>query len=160
MTGFERAEADGPLDELDDEILSGIRQYWSSVDPMPAELIDQILFAIDLDTIDVSVLRTTETHLVAAARGDEHTRVITFAGDDLNLMVTVGDNQDGTNRIDGWLAPAAGHRVQLRTAGGPMSTTADASGRFSLARVPSGTVQFVFLVGDGSKLVATRSIAL
>lgn len=160
MTSSEKGAPEGLLDELDDEILSGLRRLWSAADPMPAELVDLVLFAVDLDTLDVAVLRTGEPHPAPAARGDELGRVITFTGDDVTLMVAVGDNADGTHWLEGWLAPAREAEVRLRTAGGSLVTSADAAGRLFFDRVPSGTVQLILPGDHDGGLLAGTSITL
>jgi hypothetical protein len=159
VNASERAEAREPLDGLDARILDGVRELWESADPMPAELIDRIQFATDLTAIDIEVLRLTEAHRLAAARGDEHARLITFESQSLVLMVTIGADQDGTNRMDGWLAPAASRRVELRTTRGPRSTRSDPQGRFAFDAIPAGNAQLVIAL-DGARQVATPTIVL
>jgi hypothetical protein len=156
----ERAEARGPLDDLDGRILDGVRELWASADPMPAELIDRIQFSTDLAGIDVEVLRLTEANRMAAARGGDHDRLITFESESLVLMVTIGADPDGTNRMDGWLAPAASHRVELRTTRGLRSTHSDAHGRFAFDSIPAGNAQLVIPLDNGSREVATPTIVL
>ncbi len=40
-----------------------------------------------------------------AARGAEQSRTITFDSDSLTIMIRIDSNNDGTARVDGWLAP-------------------------------------------------------
>jgi hypothetical protein len=154
------AGADEPMDDLDELILSGVNELWGSVDPMPADLIDQVLFAIDLDSVDIEVLRLAELEVVAA-RGEELSRLITFDGDRLTIMVRVSPNQDGTTRIDGWLTPAASHAIELRTvAGGSLAEVSDAAGRFVFGAVPAGLAQFVVHPTGSEHTVTTPAISL
>jgi hypothetical protein len=161
VTTPERAAANEPRDGLDAQILDGVRELWESADPVPAELIDQIQFAIDLTGIDVEVLRLTDAHQLAAARGDEHARLITFESKGLALMVAIGVNQDGSNRIDGWLTPPTpSQRVELRTTRGSKATEPDARGRFCFDPIPPGNAQFVIPLDNGARQAATPTIAL
>jgi hypothetical protein len=149
---------DAPLTDLDATILSGVRQLWESVDPLPPGLIDQIQFAIDLEAVEFEVSRLVEVRELAAARTDEHTRLVTFQSDSLSIMVTVEPHVDGSTRIDGWLTPGARHRIELRTTAGPMATESDDDGRFSLDRVRAGIIQFV--VHGNSRRIITPSMEI
>jgi hypothetical protein len=151
MTPFDEH---GPFDELDARALAEVRELWTMRDPMPPELIDHVLFAIDLDGIDVEVLRLRELNQLAAARGNGHGRMVTLEGRGLTVMLTIAGNPDGTSRVDGWLAPAASHPIELRGITGSVSTVADVRGRFSLNPVPPGSTQVVISLGaDGHRAV-------
>src|SRR3954470_24409845 len=101
------------MDIHDTEVLAGLRDLWSTLDPMPTELLDQIKFAVDLEHVEVEVTRMRALE-PALARGDEQSRLITFDSDSLTIMVSIRANQDGTIRVDGWLTPAGRHPVELR----------------------------------------------
>jgi hypothetical protein len=96
----------------------------------------------------------------AGVRGVEETRMITFDSDSLTIMFSVSPCDAATVRLDGWLAPPAAHRVELRTADGPMETSADADGRFAVADVPHGLAQVVVHPADGTRTVVTPSVVL
>jgi hypothetical protein len=67
-------------------------------------------------------------------------------------MVTITDLGDSGVRVDGWLAPAASRRVELRVAGGPAScdtVVSDDAGRFAFAGVARGLAQVVVHPPDG-----------
>jgi hypothetical protein len=153
------AGADEPMDELDAAILAGVREYWESVDPVPSMLVDRIRFAIDLENVDVEVLRLTELEKVAAARGDENSRMITFDSRSLTIMIGVGSNADDTYRIDGWLTPPASHPIELRTGERTLDTESDASGRFAFGSVAAGLVQLV-VRREAGQTVTTPAFSL
>lgn len=154
------AGPDLPLDDVDAAIMAGVRQYWDTVDPLPKWVLDQVEFAVDLDVIDIELARLVETHQLAGTRTDEQTRMITFQSARLSIMVTVGLDREGNIRIDGWLAPAATHRIELRTAAGSTHTDSDDNGRFSFATVPVGVAQLVVQLTGTSGNVVTPSINL
>ena len=54
-----------------------------------------------------------------AARGTEQSRTITFDSDSLTIMIRIDANQDGTVRVDGWLAPPQRREIEMKTRGGP-----------------------------------------
>jgi len=77
------------------------------------------------------------------------------------VMVTVGLDDAGSVRIDGWIdAPdGAGRlRVELRGSSSPREETADDDGRFSFDGVPPGLVQFAFHAPDGEPARLPRSV--
>jgi hypothetical protein len=154
MTGG-RDDRDEALSDLDAAILSGVREMWETVDPMPPGLVDQIQFALDLDTsLELEVSRLVESQELAAARTDELTRLVTFESDSLSIMITIEPRVDGTARIDGWLTPGACHEIELRCPARPMSTESDDAGRFSLDAVPTGIVQLiVHLTGNARRII-------
>lgn len=148
------AFADAPLDEIDAAILDQIRSASASADPMPADLDDRVRFAIAMESVDVEVARLQDDLLVGSgARGGERTRTITFDTRRLTLMVSIVELPDGVVRLDGWLAPPAPLRVELRLAEPAASrlVTADDGGRFVFADVGRGLAQLLIHLdaGDG-----------
>jgi hypothetical protein len=139
--------ADGvPEEDLDLVIMRQLAAVHTIVDPPPADLDERVLFVLDLEDLDVEVARQSEDLLVGSgARASERTRTITFEADSRAVMITVADQADDLLRIDGWLAPGAALRVELR-APEPVSSrtvTADEGGRFVFDEVPHGLVQLV-----------------
>jgi hypothetical protein len=98
------------------------------------------------------VARSSE-ELVASsgARGTERTRTITFDADSRAVMITVATRADGLVRIDGWLAPVAALRVELRLLEPepPRIVTADEAGRFTFDGVPHGMAQLLVYQAAG-----------
>jgi len=148
------------LDDLDFELLSGLRELWETVDPMPPDLIARIQFAVELEDVDFEVMRVREQQELATARGDETTRLITFDGESLTIMVNVRPNKDGTIRLDGWLTPPASHPIELRTSNGPVMTTSDDGGRFVVDGVPHGMTQLIVRPSSQARAVSTPTISL
>lgn len=153
-------------DELDDEILGRLRQSWALIDPPPADLDARVSFVLRLTDLDIEVARLQQEELVGSgARAAEQARTITFDCDSLSLMVSVLAGEAGV-RVDGWLAPAAARRVELRT-GSPdpdgqdvsYTTDADEAGRFVFVDIPHGLAQLL-VHGDGTPTVVTPSIVL
>lgn len=149
-----------PLDDLDTTILAGVRQYWESHDPIPPALVEHIQFAIDLNAADLEVSRLVGMEQLAAARADEHTRLVTFQSDSLTVMITIDPRRDGSIRIDGWLTPQASHRIELRIGPSTLSTNSDGNGRFALDAVPAGIMQLIVHLDGTSRRIITPSIAI
>jgi hypothetical protein len=150
------AFAHAPLDEIDDAILDQIRSAYALADPLPADLNDRVCFAIGLESAEVEIARLQDDLLVGSgARGGERTRTMTFDAERLTILVSIVELPDGLVRLDGWLAPPAPLRVELRLSEPATSrlVTADDSGRFVFADVGRGLVQLLVHpvpgVGDG-----------
>jgi hypothetical protein len=152
------------LDDVDGEIMGAVRRAWSAADPPPADLDDRVLFAIGLADLDFEVARLQDEVLVGSgARTTERTRTITFDCESLSLMVSVVPTGSGV-RVDGWLAPPAPLRVELRSAPAEPDASAvlhtvlaDEAGRFVFVDVPHGLAQFVV---SGARTVVTPTVVL
>ena len=148
-------EIDGvDLDDLDREILGRI----AGDDPPPAGLDERVLFALALTDLDAEVARLAAAEPVGA-RGGERARTITFDAASRTVMITILERADNLVRVDGWLAPGAALRVELRLPepAGTRVVTADETGRFVFDEVPHGLAQL--LVG-GDPRVVTPSLLL
>jgi hypothetical protein len=141
-------EHDAP-DDSDRAILDDIRELFRAADPMPASLPERIRFSLALRGLEFEVARLCAEgdRLVAAVRGAEQSRTITFDSDSLTIMIRVDANRDGTVRIDGWLAPAQARTIELRLTAETLIADADSGGRFAFLRVPRGTAQLVARAG-------------
>lgn len=134
--------ADELLDDLDDTILGQLRSAFAEADPPPTDLNERSKFAIRLENLEFEVSRLYEDTLQGTgARTADRIRTITFEADQLTIMVTVVDPGTGQLRLEGWLAPAAPLRVELRTAANAAGATADQHGRFAFDEVPPGLTQ-------------------
>ncbi len=150
--------ADELLDSLDDTILAEIRAAFTEADPPPPDLDERSKFAIRLTNLDFEVSRLYEDTLQSTgARTAEDIRTITFEADRLTIMLTVVDPGTGQLRLEGWLAPAAPLRVELRTAAPDQATEADAHGRFAFSEVSPGLTQ---LAVHTSPVVVTSPVRL
>jgi len=150
-------------DDLDAEILAGLRGLHARLDPPPPAMAEQMLLAMALANLDAELAAVSGERLAGSgARAAEQTRTITFDAVSLTVMVAVVERTDDRVRLDGWLAPAAALRVELRMpqADGRASleTSADETGRFVFRAVARGLVWLV-VHRDGSTVV-TPTFAL
>ncbi|MBM2616272.1 carboxypeptidase regulatory-like domain-containing protein [Actinoplanes sp. LDG1-06] len=146
-------------DPVDAEILERIARW----DRPPPDLDERVLFAIELDQVDAEVARLTETaYAGSGARAAERTRTITFEADSRTVMITVVERPDNLVRIDGWLAPGAALRVELRLPepAASRTVTADRAGRFVFDEVPHGLAQLLVEAQNGGGRVVTPSLVL
>lgn len=136
---------DGPLDEVDLAILDSVREAFQEADPMPADLPERIRFSLALRDLEVEVARLAaeEDGAVLAARGAEQSRTVTFDSDSLTIMIRIDSNDDGTARVDGWLAPAQRREIEMKTTADSLRVVSDEQGRFAFPRVPRGSAQLM-----------------
>jgi hypothetical protein len=154
-----------PWDATDDAILDQLAAVHAVLDPPPSDLDERVRFAIALDDVEVEVARLTEAAVIGSgARGSERTRTITFDAESRTVMITIVDRPDGLLRLDGWLAPAAALRVELRLPEPAPSlvATCDEAGRFVFDHVPPGLAQLLVHPPDDGTVprVVTPSLAL
>jgi hypothetical protein len=156
--------ADAPLDEVDAAILDQLAATYSLADPPPADLDDRVLFTLAVRDLDAELARLTEDVLIGSgARAGEQPRTVTFDSTSLTVMVTLVGLPGGRRRVDGWLAPPAPLRVEMRTAGSREAThavTADETGRFVVEDVPPGLAQLVVHLPAPDRIVVTPALVL
>jgi hypothetical protein len=151
--------ADEPLDDVDFGVLDDIRELFEAADPMPADLPERIRFSLALRDLEVEVARLAEEEqLAVAARGTELSRTVTFDSTSLTIMIRIDANQDGTARVDGWLAPPQRREIEMKTAADSLTTASDEQGRFAFTRVPRGTVQLIVRPAGTEPSEAGRSV--
>jgi hypothetical protein len=155
------AGPDEPLDQFDLEILDGIREIFSTADPMPADLPERIRFSLAMRDLEAEVARLAseeEDPRLVAARGAEQSRTITFDSDSLTIMIRIDPNKNGTVRIDGWLAPPQRREIEMQTAADTLRVLSDEQGRFAFASVPRGTARLSVRPGERGPGGSGRSV--
>ena len=156
------------MDDLDFEILDGIRALFDRVDPMPADLPERVRFALAMRVLETEVARLAveEDSRLVGARGAEQSRTVTFDSASLSIVVRIEENKNGSVRIDGWLAPPQPREIEMQTPAETLSVSSDGQGRFAFAEVPPGTARLVVLAaaasdqGDGGPSVVTPALVL
>jgi hypothetical protein len=156
------------LDDQDRAVLDRLAAIDDLLDPPPADLDERVRFVLALGGIEGELARLRHDQLVGSgARASESTRTVTFDAHSRTIMITIVGQPDGSVRLDGWLAPAAALRVELRFPEPAPSrfVTADEAGRFVFDGVPHGLVQLLVHPPEGESdgdqpRVVTPSLAL
>ncbi|WP_157930677.1 carboxypeptidase regulatory-like domain-containing protein [Glycomyces xiaoerkulensis] len=135
-----------PLDSCDQRILAVIDELHNRDDPIPDDLNERVLFALqleaELDARVAGVARPPEPTLVrgetevAVGQGDPAS--ITFDCEALTVMVTPRPATPGEVRLDGWIGPEGTYEVELRSPEGVRRAVTEESGRFVLDGLPQG----------------------
>jgi hypothetical protein len=156
-----------PMDDLDFEILDGIRELFRQADPMPPGLPERVKFALTMQRLEAEVAQIVaeDEPRLTGVRGAEHSRTVTFDSDSLTIMIRIEQEKDGTLRIDGWLAPPQRREIELQVTGPPQRAASDDQGRFVFAGVPHGAARLVVTAPadapDGTgRLVVTPQLVL
>lgn len=169
-----------PLDRTDLRLLGDLAAIYDAFDPMPELLPDLILFgldglgAVDPETgrgsaadgpggrLDAELARLVESELAgvgpSGTRSVEHARRVTFASDNLTVMLVLHPHRDGSVRLDGWAAPGGGLRAELRSGDAVLCTQCDDAGRFVFEAVPGGPAQLVLHPTELSDPVLTLPV--
>ena len=156
----------------DDELLSGVRGYWESRDPVPEGLVARLqagaalaAFETDLD-LDLELMLLVErTEELAGARGASTTAyTLRFAHDGVDLLVRVSA-EDRASRLDGWVVPPTPVvvTVQRETQTGWADVTAvevDDTGRFELPDLTPGMLRLRLEPADGSASFQTPAFEI
>jgi hypothetical protein len=156
----ELALAAGELDDADRALVAALADLYRAVDPVPDGLVERIQFELTLDALQAEVATLTQLDLAASgarsapAAGTitEAVRTITFSAETVTTMVTLTRQDDRTIRVDGWVVPGAGLRVEVLLADGGRQTETDADGRFVVEGLPRGLAKFALhlVTADGS----------
>jgi hypothetical protein len=142
---------------FDEFLLGRVRAMWRVVDPAPDGLAERALFAVELEHLDAEVLRMRQEPALAARAGDP-LRSVTFSTDELSMLLALPTLGDDQGRVDGWIVPGGGLRVELRLATGRRNTVADSRGRFAFDAVPQGPAQIVLHPTDGAAVALARPV--
>jgi len=156
------------LDDLDYEILDGIRAIFERVDPMTADLPERVRFSLAMRGLESELARlvTDEDPRLVGARGTEQSRTVTFDSASLSIVIRIEENKNGSVRVDGWLAPPQTREIEVQTAAETLSVASDDQGRFAFAEVPPGTARLVVVgaaardQGGGGRSVVTPALVL
>ncbi|WP_051325846.1 hypothetical protein [Glycomyces tenuis] len=135
-----------PLDSCDRRILAVIDELHDRDDPIPDDLNERVLFALELEAeLDARVAGISRPAGFTLVRGDTELTVgqgdpasITFDCEAVTVMVTPRPVAVQELRLDGWIGPEGGYVVEIRSPEGTRRATTDESGRFVLEGLPHG----------------------
>lgn len=142
----------------DDALLRRLKTMWEAADPVPPGLADRVVFALQLENLEYELLRLCHTEEPVGARAGSTVETVTFGSDHLTVMLMLPRTEDPYRRLDGWIAPGAALRVELRTDTSGRETVATPDGRFAFSEVPSGLVQLVIHPTAGATVALTKPV--
>jgi hypothetical protein len=124
-------------------LLGDIRKLFEAFDPVPSHLHDRIRLTLRDPEVELARFISPAEEMALAVRGAKQSRIVTFNGDSLTIMIKVDANPDGTVRVDGWLAPPHPRMVEMELTDSSITVTADELGRFVFRSVPRGTARLI-----------------
>ncbi len=136
------------------ELWDRLAEMWEARDPMPSDLVDQVLVAIATDDIDAEyeLLQLVErTDQLVGARGGGEALTISFSGESFALLLRVSGIGGASRRVDGWVTPAREMRVTVKQKSRTWEADVDSSGRFEIAKLPGGLSRFWLSGGRSAK---------
>lgn len=136
----------------DDRLMTDLKRMWEQADPMPADLPERVLFALDLEELDLDfeLLRLVDSaeRDLSVRGGTATVNTITFSGPSVTVMLRVSELSGSRRRLDGWLAWTAPLRVTIHHAEGTYEPPVDERGRFVAGDIPAGMTRLVLTPAD------------
>ncbi|MCU1552103.1 MAG: hypothetical protein JWR36_2663 [Glaciihabitans sp.] len=123
------------------DLYARLRGMWSRLDPMPEDLIDDILVRLATENLgDEYALLTLVEHSeeLVGTRSLSESRTLEFTDGAITILLRVSPSGSGTRRIDGWLAPASTGTLRIVVDGDEHSIEASPEGRFVFPDVALG----------------------
>jgi len=132
----------------DAALFARMRRMWQDVDPVPADLVDQMVAAVAVaDLSREYALLTLVEGTLAAVRGETDTATLQFSDGTTSVLLHVTATEDGDRRVDGWVDAAA---LAIRLVQGDREWSADPGehGRFAFDDVTPGVARLRLVVRD------------
>ena len=146
--------------------LRDLARMWDVRDPMPDDLVEKVLVAIETEDLDTEyeLLHLMErTRELSGARGNGEALTIAFSGGSFSLLLRVSEIGTDHCRVDGWVTPAQAMRVTVTQHDTTQEAEVDSRGRFEIARMPTGLTRFFLRSQDGDTaegMFATPTVEL
>ncbi|WP_374976912.1 hypothetical protein ACEYYH_03530 [Microbacterium trichothecenolyticum] len=132
----------------DAALFARMRRMWEDVDPVPADLIDQMVAAVAVEDLSREyALLTLVEGTFAAVRGETDTATLQFSDGTTTVLLHVTATEDGGRRVDGWVDAAA---LAIRLIQGDREWSAEPGehGRFAFDEVTPGMARLRLVVRD------------
>jgi hypothetical protein len=129
-----------------DPILDSLAEVWERRDPAPAGLVNRVLVALAVGSIDVEyeLLHLTERSTqLAGTRATDDAITFTFDSDGMSMVLRVSSTGTDTCRVDGWITPARLMTVTATQSGDSIDAHVVDGGRFEFPQLKSGATRFL-----------------
>ncbi len=132
----------------DAALFARMRRMWQDVDPVPADLVDQMVAAVAVaDLSREYALLTLVEGTLTAVRGDTDTATLQVSDGTTSVLLHVTATEGGGRRVDGWVDAAA---LAIRLVQGEREWSAEPGehGRFAFDEVTPGVARLRLVVRD------------
>ncbi|GAA1465771.1 hypothetical protein [Microbacterium thalassium] len=131
----------------DAAIFARMRDAWSEIDPVPADLVDRMVAAVAVEDLsrEYALLTLVETAELGAVRGDTDTATLQFSDGTTSVLLHIAATESGGRRVDGWVD---GDALAVRLVHGERDWSAESGehGRFAFDEVPSGLARLRLVI--------------
>ena len=147
----------------DEELWTDLAAMWEERDPVPADLAERVLVAIAMDDLDAEyeilhlVERSTE---LVGTRGPDAAVTVTFASDDITVMMHVSVTAADRRRVDGWVAGPAVDSLTVVDSTGARTSVEVEDGRFAIDDLPGGPTRLMLEFAERSRTFITPEVQL
>ncbi|KQP68347.1 MULTISPECIES: hypothetical protein [Microbacterium] len=132
----------------DAALFARMRRMWEDVDPVPADLVDQMVAAVAVEDLSREyALLTLVEGTFAAVRGETDTATLQFSDGTTSVLLHVTATEGGDRRVDGWVDATA---LAIRLIQGDREWSAEPGehGRFAFDEVTPGMARLRLVVRD------------
>ncbi|MFE5407438.1 hypothetical protein [Microbacterium sp. NPDC056569] len=132
----------------DAALFARMRRMWEDVDPVPADLVDQMVAAVAVQDLSREyALLTLVEGTLAPVRGETDTATLQFSDGTTSVLLHVTATEGGDRRVDGWVDGTA---LAIRLIQGDREWSAEPGehGRFAFDEVTPGVARLRLVVRD------------
>jgi hypothetical protein len=132
----------------DAALFARMRRMWQNVDPVPADLVDQMVAAVAVEDLSREyALLTLVEGTLAAVRGESDTATLQFSDGSTSVLLHVTATEGDGRRVDGWVDATA---LAIRLIQGDREWSAEPGehGRFAFDEVTPGMARLRLVVRD------------
>jgi hypothetical protein len=138
----------------DEELMAQVREAFGALEPVPADVLAAGRAAFAFQEPGAALADLTGDHGAAAAGVRSGSRLLTFAGPDVEVEIEVtGSGAD--RELVGRLAPPGPAHIRVRHPDGELAARADRTGHFAVSAVPTGLISLVFRLPDATSIVTS-----
>ena len=132
----------------DAALFARMRRMWEDVDPMPADLVDQMVAAVAVEDLSREyALLTLVEGSFAAVRGETDTATLQFSDGTTSVLLHVTATEGDGRRVDGWV-DASALAIRLIQDDREWSAEPGEHGRFAFEEVTPGVARLRLVVRD------------
>jgi hypothetical protein len=130
---------------------------------VPTDLAERVLIAIAMDDLDASTRSCTwwsARPSWPAPAGPDAPVTVTFASDDITVMMHVSVTAADRRRVDGWVAGPAVDSLTVVDSTGARTPVEVEDGRFAIDDLPSGPTRLMLEFAERSRTFITPEVQL
>ncbi|MCW3492461.1 hypothetical protein [Microbacterium sp. SSM24] len=134
----------------DAALFARMRRMWEDVDPMPADLVDQMVAAVAVEDLSREyALLTLVEEALGAVRSETETSTLQFSDGTTSVLLHLSGTEGGGRRVDGWVDASA---LAIRLVQDDREWTAEPGehGRFAFEEVTPGVARLRLVVKDAT----------